>query len=337
MLKPGFWATLSPGFFFGNQPKKLLFKVQSSSADLLAPRPVAAGEAFLIQSERVENMKNIASSRITETVKELVIKANKVLPSDLIDCISCSEKRECSETAKSVLSDLKANIDAAAELNIPICQDTGMAVIFAEIGQDVHITGDDFETAVNAGVSQGYVDGLLRKSVVRDPFYDRVNTNDNTPAVIHTRIVPGDKIKITAAPKGFGSENMSALKMFTPSATRQDIIDFIVGVVKNAGSNPCPPIVLGVGIGGDFEYCALLAKKALCRNVSSHNPVVFYAELENELLEKINDLDIGPQGFGGKTTALAVNIETYPTHIAGLPVAVNVGCHVTRHASAVIE
>ena len=328
MLKPGFWATLSPGFFFGNQPKKLLFKVQSSSADLLAPRPVAAGEAFLIQSERVENMKNIASSRITETVKELVIKANKVLPSDLIDC---------SETAKSVLSDLKANIDAAAELDIPICQDTGMAVIFAEIGQDVHITGDDFETAVNAGVSQGYVEGLLRKSVVRDPFYDRVNTNDNTPAVIHNRIVPGDKIKITAAPKGFGSENMSALKMFTPSATKQDIIDFIVGVVKNAGSNPCPPIVLGIGIGGDFEYCALLAKKALCRNVSSHNPVPFYAELENELLEKINSLDIGPQGFGGKTTALAVNVEAYPTHIAGLPVAVNVGCHVTRHASAVIE
>ena len=170
MLKPGFWATLSPGFFFGNQPKKLLFKVQSSSADLLAPRPVAAGEAFLIQSERVENMKNIASSRITETVKELVIKANKVLPSDLIDCISCSEKRECSETAKSVLSDLKANIDAAAELNIPICQDTGMAVIFAEIGQDVHITGDDFEAAVNAGVSQGYVEGLLRKSVSARSF-----------------------------------------------------------------------------------------------------------------------------------------------------------------------
>lgn len=282
-------------------------------------------------------MKNIDSSVITKAVKELVIKANKVLPSDLVDCILCSEKCECSETAKSVLSDLKANIDAAAELDIPICQDTGMAVIFAEIGQDVHITGDDFETAVNAGVSQGYVEGLLRKSVVRDPFYDRVNTNDNTPAVIHTRIVPGSRIKITVAPKGFGSENMSALKMFTPSATKQDIIDFIVGVVKNAGSNPCPPIVLGVGIGGDFEYCALLAKKALCRNVSSHNLVPFYAELENELLEKINSLDIGPQGFGGKTTALAVNVEAYPTHIAGLPVAVNVGCHVTRHASAVIE
>ncbi len=282
-------------------------------------------------------MKNIDSSRITETVKQLVIKANKVLPSDLADCIACGGKNESNETAKSVLSDLLANLDAASELDIPICQDTGMAVVFAEIGQDVHITGDDFETAVNKGVSQGYVEGLLRKSVVRDPFYDRVNTNDNTPAVIHARIVPGDKIKITAAPKGFGSENMSALKMFTPSAKRQDIIDFVIGVVKKAGSNPCPPIVLGIGIGGDFEYSALLAKKALCRSVSKRNPVPFYAELENELLEKINNLDIGPQGFGGKTTALAVNIETYPTHIAGLPVAVNVGCHVTRHAAAVIE
>ncbi len=282
-------------------------------------------------------MKNIDSSRITEAVKKLVIEANKVLPSDLASCIACGEKNESNQTAKSVLSDLLTNLDAAAELDIPICQDTGMAVIFAEIGQDVHITGDDFETAVNKGVSQGYVDGLLRKSVVRDPFYDRVNTNDNTPAVIHIRIVPGDKIKITAAPKGFGSENMSALKMFTPSAKRQDIIDFIVGVVKKAGSNPCPPIVLGIGIGGDFEYSALLAKKALCRSVSLRNPMPFYAELESELLEKINNLDIGPQGFGGKTTALAVNIETYPTHIAGLPVAVNVGCHVTRHASAVIE
>ena len=259
-------------------------------------------------------MREVSSQEITKTVKELVIKANKILPQDLVDCISCSSKSEQNETAKSVLSDLQANIDAASELDIPVCQDTGMAVIFAEIGQDVHISGENFEDAVNRGVAG-------------------VNTNDNTPAVIHTRIVPGDKIKITAAPKGFGSENMSALKMFTPSAKKDDIIGFVVDTVKKAGSNPCPPIVVGVGIGGDFEYSALLAKKALCRSVSVRNTNQFYADMEKEILEKVNLLNIGPQGFGGKTTALAVNIETYPTHIAGLPVAVNIGCHVTRHAS----
>ena len=277
-------------------------------------------------------MREVNVSAITQTVKELVIEANKILPDDLISCISCSKKNETNDTARSILGDLEANIDAAKELDIPICQDTGMAVIFAEIGQEVHITGGSFEDAVNKGVSLGYTDGLLRKSVVRDPFYDRVNTNDNTPAIIHTRIVEGDKIKITAAPKGFGSENMSKLRMFTPSAKREDIIDFIVDTVKTAGSNPCPPVVIGVGIGGDFEYSAILAKKALCRSVSKRNEIDFYREMEDELLEKINALDIGPQGFGGRTTALAVNIETYPTHIAGLPVAVNVGCHVTRHA-----
>ncbi|HIZ11572.1 MAG TPA: fumarate hydratase [Candidatus Eubacterium faecavium] len=281
-------------------------------------------------------MREINSSEITKTVKKLVIDANKILPQDLADCISCFRDQEQNETAKSVLSDLESNIAAAKELDIPVCQDTGMAVIFAEIGQDVHISGENFEDAVNRGVAQGYTDGLLRKSVVRDPFFDRVNTNDNTPAVIHTRIVPGDKIKITAAPKGFGSENMSALKMFTPSAKREDIIVFVVDAVKKAGSNPCPPIVVGIGIGGDFEYSALLAKKALCRSVSQRNENDLYAAMENELLEKINALDIGPQGFGGQTTALAVNIEAYPTHIAGLPVAVNIGCHVTRHASAEI-
>ena len=278
-------------------------------------------------------MREVHASLITETVKNLVIKANKILPDDLVDCIGCSKADEKNETAKSILSDLEANIDAAKELDIPVCQDTGMAVIFAEIGQDVHIVDGDFEAAVNKGVSLGYTDGLLRKSVVRDPFYDRVNTNDNTPAIIHTRIVAGDKIKITAAPKGFGSENMSKLRMFTPSAKREDIVGFIVDAVKTAGSNPCPPVVIGVGIGGDFEYSAILAKKALCRPVSERNSVEFYRDMERELLDKINSLDIGPQGFGGKTTALAVNIETYPTHIAGLPVAVNVGCHVTRHAS----
>lgn len=278
-------------------------------------------------------MREISAEKITETVKELVIKANKILPDDLVNCIGCSKKEETNETAKSILSDLEANLDAAKELDIPICQDTGMAVIFIEVGQEVHISGGSLENAVNEGVRQGYTDGLLRKSVVRDPFKERVNTNDNTPAIIHTRIVDGDKIKITAAPKGFGSENMSKLKMFTPSAKREDIINFVVDTVKTAGSNPCPPVVIGVGIGGDFEYSAVLAKKALCRSVSVRNSDEFYKAMEDEMLEKINKLNIGPQGFGGKTTALCVNIETYPTHIAGLPVAVNVGCHVTRHAT----
>lgn len=281
-------------------------------------------------------MREIDASVITQTVKNLVIKANKILPEDLVECIGCSKAAEKNETAVSVLGDLEANIEAAKQLDIPVCQDTGMAVIFAEIGQEVHITGGSFKDAVNKGVSLGYTEGLLRKSVVRDPFYDRVNTNDNTPAIILTEIVEGDKITITAAPKGFGSENMSRLRMFTPSAKKEDIMGFIVDTVKTAGSNPCPPVVIGVGIGGDFEYSAILAKKALCRPVSKRNDVAFYADMERELLEQINALDIGPQGFGGKTTALCVNIETYPTHIAGLPVAVNVGCHVTRHASEVI-
>ena len=246
-------------------------------------------------------------------------------------CHQVCKKSETNEVAKSILSDLKSNIDAARELDIPVCQDTGMAVVFAEIGQDVHIVGGSFEKAVNDGVSLGYTKGLLRKSVVKDPFFERVNTNDNTPAVIHTRIVDGDKIKITVAPKGFGSENMSALKMFTPAASKDDIVNFVVDVVKKAGSNPCPPICVGVGIGGDFELSAFLAKKALCRDISKRNSNEKYALLETEMLEKINSLDIGPQGFGGDTTALCVNIETYPTHIAGLPVAVNIGCHVTRH------
>lgn len=277
-------------------------------------------------------MREIKAEEITNAVAELCIAANKILPGDLVDCIGCARSCEENETAKSVLGDLQANIDAAKELDIPVCQDTGMAVVFAEIGQDVHIAGD-FEQAVHVGVAKGYTDGLLRKSVVRDPFFDRVNTNDNTPAVLHTRLVPGDKIRLTVAPKGFGSENMSSLKMFTPAATKEDIVNFVVETVQKAGSNPCPPVVIGVGIGGDFELSALLAKKALCRPISSKNEKAPYAAMEAELLEKINALDIGPQGFGGRTTALGVNIETYPTHIAGLPVAVNVGCHVTRHAA----
>ena len=280
-------------------------------------------------------MKEILCSQITDTIKELCIKANKILPDDLVCRIKNGYENEEKDLPKSVMSDLLNNLDCAKELNIPICQDTGMAVIFAEIGQDVHIIGGDFEDAVNEGVRQGYVEGLLRKSIVKDPL-DRANTNDNTPAVIHTRIVTGENIKITVAPKGFGSENMSRIKMFTPSATKKDIMDFVVETVKISGGNPCPPIVLGVGIGGDFEYCAYLSKKALCRDTNERNSNPFYMEMEKELLEQVNKTNIGPQGFGGNTTALAINIETAPTHIAGLPVAVNVGCHVTRHASATL-
>ena len=281
-------------------------------------------------------MREISADLISKTVKDLFIKANKILPDDLVDCIGCCKADECNETAKSILGDLQNNIDAAKELDIPVCQDTGMAVIFAEIGQEVHIVDGSFEQAVNKGVSDGYTDGLLRKSVVCDPFKSRVNTDDNTPAIIHTRIVDGDKITLTAAPKGFGSENMSRLKMFTPSAKREDIIDFVTETARIAGSNPCPPMVIGVGIGGDFEYSAILAKKALCRSLSQRNQDEFYAQMEKDMLTSVNSLDIGPQGFGGKTTALCINIETYPTHIAGLPVAVNIGCHVTRHCSAQI-
>lgn len=280
-------------------------------------------------------MREVNVNEIINTVKELCIKANKVLPDDLADCIKCGLDNETKELPKSIMGDIVKNLDCAAELDIPICQDTGMAIVFAEIGQEVHIVGGGFEDAVNEGVSRGYTEGLLRKSVVSDPL-ERVNTNDNTPAVIHTRLVPGDKITLTVAPKGFGSENMSRIKMFTPSATKEDIMDFVIETVIIAGGNPCPPIVLGVGIGGSFEQCAYLAKKALCRFVSVRNEKPLYAEMERELLKRVNETNVGPQGFGGKTTALAVNIETAPTHIAGLPVAVNVGCHVTRHASAEI-
>ncbi len=280
-------------------------------------------------------MREISCSQITKAVRDLCISANKSLPDDLVECISCGYNNEEKELPKAVMGDLLRNLDAAKELNIPICQDTGMAVIFAEVGQDVHIVDGGFEAAVNEGVRQGYYEGLLRKSVVADPL-ERINTNDNTPAIIHTRIVDGENIKLTVAPKGFGSENMSRIKMFTPSATVEDIIDFVVETVKIAGGNPCPPIVLGVGIGGDFEQCALLSKKALCRNVSQPNEKEFYALLEKKMLRKINETNVGPQGFGGKTTALAVNIETAPTHIAGLPVAVNIGCHVTRHKSIIL-
>lgn len=280
-------------------------------------------------------MREINTTKITNVIEELCIKANKELPVDIENCLHRCAKCETNPLGKSVLCDLEKNLEAAKEYDIPICQDTGMAVVFLEIGQDVHIIGGDLTDAVNEGVRRGYTNGLLRKSVVADPL-NRVNTNDNTPAVIHTSIVAGEKIKITVAPKGFGSENMSGIKMLTPSHGRQGVVDAVIDIVKSASNNPCPPMVVGVGIGGDFEQCAYLAKKALCRSVDKRNENPFYKELENELLEKINELDIGPQGFGGITTAFAVNIETAPTHIAGLPVAVNIGCHVTRHATQIV-
>lgn len=280
-------------------------------------------------------MREVDVKLVEQAVRDLCISANKILPADLEKRISACAACETAELPCSIMQSLQENILAAKELDIPVCQDTGMAVVFAEIGQDVHFIGGGFEDAVNRGVSRGYTEGYLRCSVVADPLR-RVNTGDNTPAVIHTRIVDGENVKITVAPKGFGSENMSCLKMFTPAATADDIIDYVVSVAETAGSNPCPPMVLGVGIGGTFEQCALLAKTALCRNVSEKNADEFYASMEEKILEKVNMLDIGPQGFGGKTTALAVAIEARPTHIAGLPVAVNVGCHVTRHKSAVI-
>lgn len=279
-------------------------------------------------------MREINSEEITKAIAEMCAEANLSLPCGMRECIENARKAEKSELCRSVLDDITANIDCAAELGVPICQDTGMAVIFAEIGQDVHINGD-FERAVNEGVARGYVDGRLRLSIVRDPL-ERVNTGDNTPAVIHTRLVSGDKIKLMVAPKGFGSENMSRLKMFTPSASKNDIVKFVTETVSLAGSNPCPPIVVGVGIGGDFEYSAYLAKKALCRDLNTRNSEPLYAELEQTMLSEINRLGIGSQGFGGTVTALYVNIEQAPTHIAGLPVAVNIGCHVTRHCERVL-
>ena len=280
-------------------------------------------------------MRDISAIAIEEAVEKLFIEANLNLPSSLEKEIHSLKDKESHSVAKSVFCDMCNNLRAANELNIPICQDTGMAVLFCELGQDVHIINGDFNEAINNGVRKAYLDGKMRCSIVKDPIR-RGNTNDNTPALVHLSIVPGDKLKLTAAPKGFGSENMSRIKMFTPSATVDDIIDFVVETVKIADSNPCPPVVLGVGIGSDFEGVALLSKKALCRDISKRNPDSFYSDLEQKMLHKINELNIGCQGFGGDITAIAVNIETAPTHIAGLPVAVNVGCHVTRHKSEVI-
>ncbi len=280
-------------------------------------------------------MREIHSDIIRDTVERLCIEANCNLPHDVRYAIEKSLDSEDFAAAKGILSDIIKNYEIAEKENMPICQDTGMALVFMEIGQDVHITGDALYDAVNEGVRRGYDKGYLRKSVVKDPVR-RGNTGDNTPAVIYTEIVRGENIKITVAPKGFGSENMSAIRMFKPSAGIDGIKDFIIEAVENAGPNPCPPMVVGVGIGGTFDKAALLAKKALIRDLGTSNPDPYYADLEKEMLDKINALGIGPQGFGGKTTAIGLNIETMPTHIAGMPCAININCHVTRHKTQVI-
>lgn len=280
-------------------------------------------------------MRQIDCEQIITAVKNLCINANCFLPADVRASLCAACKTEQSEVGQAILGDLVDNYKLADEERLPICQDTGMAVLFVELGQDVQITGGYLEDALNEGVRRGYVDGLLRLSVVKDPIR-RGNTNDNTPAVIHLRMVRGDTLKITVAPKGFGSENMSVLKMFKPAATVPEIEDFIVSAVNTAGSNPCPPIVLGVGFGGTSEQVMLLAKKALLRPVGSHNADPFYDEMEQRLLQRINALGVGPQGLGGTTTALAVHIETAPTHIAGLPCGLNMSCHVLRHAEVTL-
>lgn len=280
-------------------------------------------------------MREIAFDTIVNTVRDLCIEANCALPCDLKQAIADAQATEQSPVGRSILGDLVENYTFAGEKRLPICQDTGMAVVFCELGQEVHITGGLLRNAVNQGVAKGYTEGFLRKSVVADPIR-RVNTEDNTPAVLHLELVEGDQLTITVAPKGFGSENMTSLHMLKPSVTQETIEDTIVQAVSEAGSNPCPPVVVGVGLGGDAELCAILAKKALLRPVDQHNSDPFYAEMEQRILEKINRLGIGPQGLGGSTTALSVAINAYPTHIAGLPCCVNLGCHVTRHASRVL-
>lgn len=280
-------------------------------------------------------MRELQVSEIEQAVRDLCIYANRHLPEDVSAAVAAAEATESHAGARDILHDLQENTAAAGELQLPVCQDTGMAVVFVRLGQEVHLVGGLLEDAVNRGVARGYTEGLLRCSVVADPL-NRVNTGNNAPAVLHLSLTEGDRVEITVAPKGFGSENMSRVFMLTPAATRQTIIDRVVQTVREAGSNPCPPVVLGVGIGGDFELCTLLAKRALCRSFALPHPDPYYASLETELLEAVNALDIGPQGFGGNTTALHVAVETYPTHIAGLPLAVNVGCHVTRHATKLL-
>ena len=280
-------------------------------------------------------MRIINIKEIIKTVKELSIEANYYLPDDIKEAIEKAEKNEKWPIANNILNKIIENSHIAAREKIPICQDTGMACVFVDIGQDVHIIGGNLEEAINEGVRQGYEEGFLRKSVVKDPLH-RVNTNDNTPALIYYNIVPGDKVKIIVSPKGFGSENMSRIVMLKTSDGLEGVKNFVLETVRIAGPNPCPPIVIGIGIGGNFDKVAYLAKKALLRYVNEKNVDEFYGNLEKELLEEVNKIGIGPQGFGGKTTALALNIETYPTHIAGLPVAVNINCHATRHKERVL-
>lgn len=280
-------------------------------------------------------MREVNVSIITDNIKEMCIEANHFLTDDMKNVFENAVKNEESALGKQVLGQLEENLKIAGEDMIPICQDTGMAVVFINVGQDVHLTGGDITDAINEGVRRGYVEGYLRKSVVKDPIY-RENTKDNTPAVIHFNIVPGDKVDITVAPKGFGSENMSRVFMLKPADGIEGVKEAILTAVKDAGPNACPPMVVGVGIGGTFEKCAYLAKKALTRDLNEESPVEYVRDLEKEMLEKINKLGIGPGGLGGTQTALAINIETYPTHIAGLPVAVNICCHVNRHLHRVI-
>lgn len=280
-------------------------------------------------------MREISVSQITDVVESLCIEANTRLPEDVACALTRCRAAEDGAIAQGVLDKIIENFGIARNEEVPICQDTGMACVFLEIGQDVHLVGGDLRQAVDEGVRRGYDKGYLRKSVVRDPIR-RGNTGDNTPAMLYTEIVPGEQVKITVGPKGFGSENMSAIRMFKPSAGLQGIKDFILETVENAGPNPCPPMVVGVGIGGTFDKAALLAKKALMRPLDSRNPDPYYADLEREMLEKVNELGIGPQGFGGRTTAIGLNIETMPTHIAGMPCAININCHVTRHKTEVL-
>ena len=289
----------------------------------------------LVRERIIVNMRELNVEIITENIKEMCIEANHFLSDDRKSCLSKAVNSEKSELGKQVLDSLKENLQSAEKDMIPICQDTGMAVIFIQVGQEVHLVGGNIEDAINEGVRRGYVDGYLRKSVVKDPLI-RENTKDNTPAVIHYEIVEGDSVTITVAPKGFGSENMSRIFMLKPADGIEGVKNAVITAVRDAGPNACPPMVIGVGIGGDFEKCAVLSKKALTRNLNEHSSIPYVKELEEELLNTINQLKIGPGGLGGTNTAFSVNIETYPTHIAGLPVAINTCCHVNRHVTRVI-
>jgi len=280
-------------------------------------------------------MRTLHTGVITETVERLCIEANLGLPADVERAVRSAAAQEEGQTARWVMDGLAENLQAAKDMGLAVCQDTGMAVVFIELGQEVRLEGPLLRDAVDEGIRRGYVGGRLRLSVVADPLR-RTNTGDNAPGILHTTLVEGDRVKVTVAPKGFGSENMSVLKMFTPAAGRDDIIEFIVDTVIRAGSNPCPPVIAGVGLGGDFEYCAILAKRALLRPIDDVHPDGFYADMETEALERINRSGVGPMGLGGRTTALAVKILAYPTHIAGLPAAVNISCHAARHRSALI-